>query len=145
MATDDQEIVEVRNFDSDFGFEVDVLHTQESLELQEQRDEDFGLGTFEELCRHVADMVGSFVDDMKMEADYSQNCICFKFIVPNQRNAAYLIGTNQKNIECLQTFMQSQQIYPQNRLLKVEVEKEQVEEDSDYGQVQTFWDSDEDE
>lgn len=139
MATDDQVIEQVVDFKSRFGFNVDVLHTEESLKLQEQRDEGFGLGDFEDLAAFVADLAGSFVDEMELEADYSQSCICFKFIVPDQENAAYLIGSNHKNIECIQTFLESQQIYPQDKLLKLVIEKEQVGEDSEHDKTQTFW------
>lgn len=121
---------------------IQVYITPTAKEYDEERDEDFGSGSYKDLCVAVADYVDTYagyVAGFQLACEQTKDKFKFCFQFKNREQAAIFIGKNAKNLQSLFNWLRAQQIYPHSRHIQVVIIKEDEVGDNKF---QSFVDRD---
>lgn len=90
-----------------------------------ERDEDFGLGTYEEMLTAVKHITSMIIPNVPVEVtgDENQKRLLVEFRFQSPENIGLFLGRKLANLKMLQRFIRAQQIYPHDRYIRVRIYK----------------------
>lgn len=90
---------------------------------EEERKDDFGEGTFEDLVTFFEEMVHTMVPDVEyeLEANEERGGLEFDFYFESEDKIGLFIGKKALNINIMQMWLRAQQIFPHNRYIYINV------------------------
>lgn len=102
----------------------------------DERSENFGLGTFDDLTVFVDELAESLAPKVNfdIESDQDQRRLRFIFRFSSSDNVGLFLGSRKSNLELIKRFVRQQQIYPHDRFIRIELDK------PDEVENQVFWD-----
>jgi hypothetical protein len=97
--------------------------TENRVEME--RDEDFGLGTYEDMLMAVKHITSMIIPNVAVEVTGGENqkrlLVEFHFQSPD--NIGLFLGRKLANLKMLQRFVRAQQLYPHDRYIKMVINK----------------------
>jgi len=100
-----------------------------------KRDEDFGLGTFDDLLKVVLYLCQMIIpqERVRIEGSESQKRVRLEYHFKSNRNIGLFLGRGKENLKALSRIGRIQQMFPHDRFIQHVVFKED-------GSTQQFWD-----
>lgn len=98
------------------------------------RSEDFGNGTYEDLVEIVGRLMRTVVPkaNFTVTGDENRSRLLFTFHFDGPQHVGLFLGRGMVNLQMIQQYIRSQQLFPHDRYIKIVLDKGN-------GQEQTFW------
>lgn len=108
----------------------------EDVQEKVERDENFGLGTYDEMLQMVKHIANVIIPgtNLTVSGDENQKRLLVEFHFDKPDDIGLFLGRKLRNLKMFQRFIRAQQLYPHDRYIKIIIHKGN-------GETQTFMDT----